>query len=130
LSADKAEQAVWAHIQRSLSNSELLRTRYQEGVTDPTMDIAAAQEHARLERKLQAFAREIQRLIDAYQTGVIELPDLQTRRQRIEDHSRVFAATTHRTRRCPYLSPTATPNVPRGRGVLYEYAGSVENYGL
>jgi site-specific DNA recombinase len=36
------------------------------------------------------LTREIQRLIAAYQAGVIELPELQTRRQRVEDHSRVL----------------------------------------
>ena len=90
LSADKADRAVWEHVQRLLSNSELLHARYQEGVADPTMDMPATQEQARLERKLQALTREVQRLLDAYQAGVIELPDLQTRRQRVEDHSRVL----------------------------------------
>jgi len=90
LSADNAEQAVWVHIQQLLSNSELLQERYHDGIADPTLELPAAQEQARLERKLQALTREIQRLIDAYQAGVIELPDLQTRRQRVEDHSRVL----------------------------------------
>ena len=34
--------------------------------------------------------REVQRLIDAYQAGVIELPELQTWRHRAEEHGQVL----------------------------------------
>jgi hypothetical protein len=49
-----------------------------------------AREQERLERQLRAREREVQRLIDAYQAEVIELPELQERRQRIDDHGRAL----------------------------------------
>jgi site-specific DNA recombinase len=48
-----------------------------------------------LEHQLTALEREGQRLIDAYQAGVIDLPDLQTRRQRIEEHGQVLRQRVH-----------------------------------
>ena len=89
----------------------------------------AAQEHARLERKLQALTREIQRLLEADQAGVIEFPALQTRRQRVEDQSRVWRQRRNELEDSP-LSPTPTPSAARGRGVVYEYAGSGEDHKL
>jgi site-specific DNA recombinase len=90
LSAVQAETVVWEHVRTLLSNSELLRAQYRDGHGDPAVDVREEQEHARLERKLGALEREVQRLIDAYQAEVIELPELQTRHQRVEDHSRVL----------------------------------------
>jgi site-specific DNA recombinase len=49
-------------------------------------------EKERLERKLQALHAEVQRLIAAYQASVIDLPELQTRRQRVEDHGTALRA--------------------------------------
>ena len=64
--------------------------RSEEGHGDPALDVREEREQARLQRKLTALEREVQRLIDAYQAGVIELPELQTRRPRGEDHGRVL----------------------------------------
>jgi site-specific DNA recombinase len=88
--AAKVETLVWEHVRELLSNSELLRARYEEGQGDPAVEPREEQERERLQRKLMAVEREVQRLIDAYQAEVIELPELQTRRQRAEDHSRVL----------------------------------------
>jgi site-specific DNA recombinase len=88
--AAKVEAMVWEHVRDLLSNSELLRARYEEGQGDPAIDTREEQERERLRRKLMAVEREVQRLIDAYQAEVIELPELQTRRQRAEDHSQVL----------------------------------------
>jgi site-specific DNA recombinase len=90
--AAKVEALVWAHVRELLSHSELLRARYEDGQGDPAVDPRAEQEQERLRRKLLAVEREVQRLIDAYQAGVIELPELQTRRQRVEDHGQVLRA--------------------------------------
>jgi site-specific DNA recombinase len=90
--AAKVEAVVWEHVRELLSNSELLRARYEEGQGDPAVDTREEQERERLRRKLLAVEREVQRLIDAYQAGVIELPELQTRRQRAEDHGQVLHA--------------------------------------
>ncbi len=90
ISAAKAETAVWEHVRELLSNSALLKARYEDGQGDPAVDVREEQEQARLQRKLTALEREVQRLIDADQAGVIELMELQTRRQRVEDHGRVL----------------------------------------
>jgi chromosome segregation ATPase len=53
------------------------------------IELAAARgrtvEQQRLERRLAALRREGQRLIDAYQSGVIELSDLKERRERVSE---------------------------------------------
>ena len=54
------------------------------------MEVRAEQERERIERKLGAMDREVQRLIDAYQAGVIELGELWERRGRIEEHGRTL----------------------------------------
>ena len=53
-----------------------------------------AEEHEadRLERTLRAMEREVQRLIDAYQASVIELPELRDRRYQIEDRGQMLRA--------------------------------------
>jgi site-specific DNA recombinase len=57
---------------------------------DPAVDAAAERERERLERKLSAMDREVARLIDAYQVGVIDLDDLKQRRDRVADHGRAL----------------------------------------
>jgi site-specific DNA recombinase len=64
--------------------------QYEQGRGDPAVDVRAAQERARLERKLAALDREVTRLIDAYQAEVIELTELAERRQRITDQGRML----------------------------------------
>ena len=92
VSAAKVEPMVWEYVSELLSNSELLRARYEEGHGDPAIEERDEQERVRIERKLQSLEREIQRLIDAYQAGVIELTELQERRQRIEEHGQALSA--------------------------------------
>jgi len=91
VSAAKVEPLVWEYVRELLSNPELLRARYEEGHGDPAVEARDEQERVRIERKLQALEREVQRLIDAYQAGVIELEELQERRQRIEEHGQVLS---------------------------------------
>lgn len=54
------------------------------------MEVREEQERERIERKLGAMDREVQRLIDAYQAGVIELGELRERRSRIEEHGQTL----------------------------------------
>jgi len=81
--ADVVEPLVWAYVRDLLADPALLRARYQEGADDPAQDAQAAQELARLDRHLQTLTREEQRLLDAYQAGVLALPELAERRQQI-----------------------------------------------
>jgi site-specific DNA recombinase len=47
-------------------------------------------ERERIERQVDAMEREVQRLIDAYQVGAIDLAELQERRRRRADHQQVL----------------------------------------
>jgi site-specific DNA recombinase len=67
-----------------------LQERYAEGCGDPAVDSREEQERLRLTHKLTALDREVQRLIDAYQAGAIELAELHERRQRIVEHGRLL----------------------------------------
>jgi site-specific DNA recombinase len=84
--AAKIEPLIWDYVRDLLADPTLLQERYAEGYGDPAVDSRDEQERQRLEHKLAALEREVQRLIDAYQAGVIELGELQERRQRITEH--------------------------------------------
>jgi len=88
VAATKLDEWVWDYIRELLADGELLRARYAEGHADPAVEQQAEAEQERIERQLGALAREVQRLIDAYQAGAIELAELQERRQRNEDYGR------------------------------------------
>jgi site-specific DNA recombinase len=90
LSATTIEAGVWEQVKTLLSDPAVLRMQYEQGRGDPAVDVRAAQERARLERKLAALDREVTRLIDAYQAEVIELTELAERRQRITDQGRML----------------------------------------
>jgi site-specific DNA recombinase len=90
VSAARVEQQVWDYVHDLLADKELLRTRYEESRGDPAIQPREEQERERLERKLEAIGREVQRLIDAYQAGAIELPELQERRRRSEEQNQVL----------------------------------------
>jgi site-specific DNA recombinase len=85
VAAGRVGPLVWNYVRELLSDSEVLRTRYVEGHGDPAIDGRDERERERLERQQRALEREVQRLIDAYQAGVIELPELHSRRQRLEE---------------------------------------------
>ena len=90
LGAATIEPRVWDNVKRLLSDPEVLRRQYAQGHGDPAVDVRAAQERERLERKLAALDREVARLVDAYQAEVIELAELAERRRRIEDYGRML----------------------------------------
>jgi site-specific DNA recombinase len=92
VAATRVEPLVWNYVRELLSNNDILQARYEEGRGDPMIDERDEREKERLERKLQALDAEVQRLIDAYQASVIDLPELQTRRQRVEDHGTALRA--------------------------------------
>jgi site-specific DNA recombinase len=90
LSAPRVEQQVWDYIRPLLADPDLLRRHYQDSRSDPAVDSRDERERVRLERQIAAAGREVQRLIDAYQCGVIELAELQDRRRRSEEHTRLL----------------------------------------
>jgi site-specific DNA recombinase len=90
LSADRVEHHVWDHVRPLLSDPELLRARYEESRGDPAINGADERERERIDRKMKTLEREVQRLVDAYQAGVIELDELRDRRRRLEDHGQML----------------------------------------
>src|SRR5262249_22572852 len=92
LGAATIAPCVWAHVKALLSDPAVWRMPSERGRRDPAVDVRAEQERTGLERKLAAFDREMTRLIDAYQAGVIELDEWAARRQRIEEQGRMLRA--------------------------------------
>ncbi|MBB3268643.1 site-specific DNA recombinase [Azospirillum sp. OGB3] len=90
LSASRVEQQVWDYIRPLLADPELLRRHYEDSRGDPAIDNREERERVRLERQIAAAERAVQRLIDAYQCGAIELAELQDRRRRSEEHTRLL----------------------------------------
>jgi site-specific DNA recombinase len=84
--ADRLEAQVWTYVCSLLADPTLLRARYDDGRGDPALDPQQEQEQRRLDRQLTGVDREASRLLDAYQAGVIELAELQERRQHLTDH--------------------------------------------
>jgi site-specific DNA recombinase len=80
------EPLVWEHIQTLLRRPTLILAYLQEQQDGDGPALTDAQrELKRIERQRAALAREEQRLIDAYQAGVLELDELKTRRQRLRE---------------------------------------------
>jgi site-specific DNA recombinase len=92
LSALTIEHSVWEHGQTLLADPEVWRQQYEQGRGDPAIDVRAAHERARLERKLAALEREKTCLLDAYQAEVITLPELAERRERLTEQGQQLRA--------------------------------------
>lgn len=88
--AKEIEPLVWEYVKVLLSESEILKARYEEGRGDPAEEAPEEREKERIERRLKALDREVVRLVDAYQAEVIELSELKERRERIEEHGRML----------------------------------------
>ena len=82
--ANIIEELVWQSVSELLRNPGLLIEQYEQR-QEPGYGTPEQQEQQRLERRLAALRREGQRLIDAYQSGIIELSDLKERRERVSD---------------------------------------------
>ncbi len=87
IQAIRLEPLIWEYVCGLLADPSVLQARYREGCGDRAVDGREEQERDRLARKVQGLEREVQRLIDAYQAGVIDLTELQERRRRIDEHS-------------------------------------------
>jgi site-specific DNA recombinase len=83
-SGDRLEEQVWASVSGLLRDPHLLLEQYQ---IRPEPGYGSPQQHEqnRLERRQKALSREEERLIDAYQAGVMELEALSERCGRIRD---------------------------------------------
>jgi site-specific DNA recombinase len=80
--AEAIEELVWQSVSELLRDPQLLLEQYQLR-QDQSYGTPEQQEQQRLTRKLSALEREEQRMLDAYQASVIELPELKERCARI-----------------------------------------------
>ena len=87
---EPSEDWIWSHVKRLLSDPEVLKQQYDQGRGDPAANPRADQEAERIDRRLKALNREVQRLIDAYQAEVIDLEELESRRKQAQDHRRLI----------------------------------------
>ena len=88
--AQHVEAVVWDHVTAVLADPAVLHAQDAQGRGDPAVAVRAQQERERRERKLTALAREVSRLIDAYQAEVIDLFELSERRRGIEEQGRML----------------------------------------
>jgi site-specific DNA recombinase len=82
--AEMIEDLVWQAVSDLLRNPQVLIEQYKQR-QECDYGTPEQQEQQRLKRRLAGLGREGQRLIDAYQSGVIELADLKERRERIAE---------------------------------------------
>jgi site-specific DNA recombinase len=90
VSAVLVEQQVWAYRQEVLADPALLRARYEDSRGEPAVEGREERERQRLERQVHTMEHEVQRLIDAYQVGALDLAELQERRRRSAEHQQVL----------------------------------------
>lgn len=86
VSAALIEELVWQNVSQLLREPQLLLAQYQLR-QEQNSGTPQAQEQQRLERKLAALKSEERRLLDAFQAGLLELPELQTRNQRLAEEA-------------------------------------------
>jgi site-specific DNA recombinase len=85
--AEMIEELVWQSVSELLRNPQVLIEQYNQR-KESDYGAPEQQEQQRLKRRMAGLERESQRLIDAYQSGVIELDDLKERRERVAEERR------------------------------------------
>jgi hypothetical protein len=115
--ADALDTFVFDQIRAALLRPDILATGEQAiAAHTPTPDDELlAAELARLDRRLHGIQTERRRLVDLYQTGLLDLPELQrraadadTRHRDLQQHNaRTWPATTRSATASP-ASPTAS----------------------
>ena len=79
---DLLEDAVWQDVRALLREPQRIEREYQRRLEDPK---ASTGGHAELPTMIQRVERGIARLIDAYQDGLLERPDFESRIQRARE---------------------------------------------
>jgi site-specific DNA recombinase len=82
--ADVLDELVWEEVSSRLQDPPLILEAYQEHQTHPANSAAESgliEKDAKLESQIKFANKELTRLLDAYQSGAIELSELQKRRQ-------------------------------------------------
>jgi site-specific DNA recombinase len=85
--AEMIEELVWQAVSELLRNPQILIDQYNQR-QESDYGTPEQQEQQRLKRRLAKLERESKRLIDAYQSGIIELDDLKERRERVAEECR------------------------------------------
>jgi site-specific DNA recombinase len=91
--ADELEAAVWEHVKQLLHDPALLLAQFEafaRHAQDEAADVRSAEQKE--EARLRQLEREEQRLLDAYQAGVIDLKELKERREQIAGRRQVLRA--------------------------------------
>src|SRR2546422_3347999 len=82
--ADVLDELVWEEVNSRLQDPALVLEAYQDHKAprrDSSMEDGSTEKDERLHGQIKLANRELSRLLDAYQCGVLELPELQKRRQ-------------------------------------------------
>src|SRR2546428_1625891 len=82
--ADVLDELVWEEVNSRLQDPALVLEAYQDHKAprrDSSMENGSTEKDERLHGQIKLANRELSRLLDAYQCGVLELPELQKRRQ-------------------------------------------------
>jgi len=83
---EELDAAVWGHVKALLADPGTLAARFEECARLSEGRAAVL----RWEAQLQRLGREEQRLVDAYQAGVLELAELKARREQIQGRREVL----------------------------------------
>jgi site-specific DNA recombinase len=95
--ATDLDQLVWEEIKRLLSSPQLIRETWQRqhGYHPYRSPDVVETELDRLGQRISSARRQIQRLIDGYQTGLILADELSTRRSSLEQQISRWSAKKH-----------------------------------
>lgn len=83
VSQERLDELVWQKITELLKNPELIIEQYRRQ-KDIVLSGGTQKQCQKLEQQIQIYNKQIQRLIDAYQTEIITLKELETRKSSIE----------------------------------------------
>jgi site-specific DNA recombinase len=87
---EELDAAVWGHVKALLADPGTLAARFEECARLSEGRDEGRAAVLRWEAQLQRLGREEQRLVDAYQAGVLELAELKARREQIQGRREVL----------------------------------------
>jgi len=82
--ADVLDEMVWEEVSTRLQDPELILQGYQEYKNHRLVNHNPHEQSEKLETQIKSANVELSRLLDAYQTGAVSLPELQKRRRLID----------------------------------------------
>src|SRR5206468_4512871 len=91
--ANVLDELVWDEVSTRLQDPALVLEAYQDHSIRRTVSSeqnGAAEKDDRLKEQIKLANRELSRLLDAYQCGALELPELQKRRQLVNSKIEVL----------------------------------------